>query len=277
MTQGPTAPVQQGQYVKANGLNIYYEDNGTGEPLLLLHGGTVNLQMWEHSRAAFAEQFRVIALDSRGHGRTNNPAGTLSYRLMADDVAALVQALELQKPLIFGFSDGGQIALEIGIHYPELAKALVLAGTMIRFTPEYRTWLRAMVGDEQSPEVDTEQFARDHPDWAAFLQQIHGPDAWKTLLHQIKPMWASPLSFNYTPDDFAHVAAPTLVLVGDRDDFVSVEQSVELYRLLPHAELAVIPGADHGAIVSAKTDFIQPLVLDFLLRHRAQADQATTM
>jgi pimeloyl-ACP methyl ester carboxylesterase len=233
--------------------------------------------MWEPYLARFTERFRVITPDSRGHGRTNNPSGTLSYRLMADDMVAFVQALDLQKPLICGYSDGGQIALEFGMHYPDVPQALVLGGTMFKFTAEYRAWVRAAVGGDQSLNVDTEQFARDHPDWAASLQQIHGPDFWKTLLQQIKPMWASPLSFNYTPDDFARVAAPTLVLIGDRDDLVSVEQAVEMYRLLPHAELAVIPSADHGAFFSATVERFQLLMLDFLQRRSDQASQTNEM
>ncbi len=88
--------------------------------------------MWQTHTPFFARHFRVIAPDSRGHGRANNPTGEFSYRLMADDVVALVQALGLTKPLICGYSDGGQTALEIGMRYPNLAAALVVGAAWYR-------------------------------------------------------------------------------------------------------------------------------------------------
>src|SRR5689334_4483044 len=98
---------QRGHYIQANDLNIYYEEHGQGKPLLLIHGGTLTAESWQPYLAAFAEHYRVITPDSRGHGRTTNPVGTMSYRLLADDMAAFVQALNLSKPFIFGYSDGG--------------------------------------------------------------------------------------------------------------------------------------------------------------------------
>ena len=114
MTQ--VAPSQNGKYVKANGVNIYYEEYGSGEPLVLLHGGMGASNDFEHLIPAFSKQFRVITPDSREHGRTDNPSGNFSYRLMADDVAAFINALNLSQPSICGWSDGGQIALELGMH-----------------------------------------------------------------------------------------------------------------------------------------------------------------
>jgi pimeloyl-ACP methyl ester carboxylesterase len=265
MTPPEHTEIRPGRYIQANGVDIYYEEHGQGKPLLLIHGGTLTAQSWQPYLAAFAEHYRVITPDSRGHGRTANPKGTMSYRLLADDMAALVQALALHKPLICGYSDGGQVALEIGMRYPDLPQALIVGGAWFKFSEAYRACVRAILGDEQSPEVDTEQFARDNPDWAAWLQKIHGPDDWKRLLKHIKPMWAAPL--NYTPDEFAQVVAPALVLLGDHDQFITVEEAGEMYRLLPNAELAVVPGANHGAFLSAKVALFQPLMLDFLLRH----------
>jgi pimeloyl-ACP methyl ester carboxylesterase len=263
MTASEHAATQHGQYIRANGLDIYYQEHGQGRPLLLIHGGTATAESWQPYLAAFAAHYRVITPDSRGHGHTANPLGRMSYRLLADDMAALVQALALDKPLICGYSDGGQVALEIGMRYPALPQALVIGAAWFKFSESYRTWLRSVVGDEHTPYMDIAQFERDYPDWAAWLQQTHGPDRWQTLLQQIKPMWAAPL--NYTPEDFARVVAPTLVLVGDRDQLIPVEEAWEMYRLLPRAELAVVPGCDHLAF-DARVDLFQPLILDFLLR-----------
>jgi pimeloyl-ACP methyl ester carboxylesterase len=142
---------QPGHYVNANGLDVYYEEVDAGAPLILLHGGTVTSARWQPQLPAFARHFRVITPDSRGHGRTNNPAGVLSYRLMADDMAALVQALGLDAPLICGYSDGGQIALEIGMRYPDLAAALVVGGAKTAQQQQARLSRSARLGRSRHP------------------------------------------------------------------------------------------------------------------------------
>jgi pimeloyl-ACP methyl ester carboxylesterase len=273
MTTQDHTETQRGQYIQANGLNIYYEEYGQGKPLLLIHGGALTADSWQPYLAAFAKHYRVITPDTRGHGRTANPTGSISFRLLADDVAALVHALDLQKPLIYGYSDGGQVALEIGMRYPDLLQALVVGGAHLELTEGSRKWVRSILGDAQSRDVDFDRFERDNPGFAAMLQRDHGPDGWKTLLKEIKPMWNAQL--NYTPDDFAGVVAPTLVLLGDRDGFVPVEDAVEMYRLLPDAELATIPGADHTDLIfsSPKVAVAQPLILDFLVRHSESVDR----
>jgi pimeloyl-ACP methyl ester carboxylesterase len=230
---------------------MYYETHGQGEPLLLLHAGTLSADMWQPYLAAFTAHYRVIAPDMRGHGRSDNPTGAMSYRQLADEVVAFTRALDLHKLPIAGFSDGGQVALEIGMRYPDLPRSLIVGGVWFQFTAKYRAWARDALGDEETPEVDTARLARDHPDWAAWLEQIYGPDDWKPLLIHIKRMWTTPL--NYTPDDFARVVAPTLVLLGDRDELVSIDEAAEMYRLLPAAELAVVPGANHGAFFSRRS------------------------
>ncbi|MEO8285253.1 MAG: alpha/beta hydrolase [Chloroflexota bacterium] len=269
MTASAYSKRQSGRYTRANGLDIYYEECGNGQPLLLIHGGALTGDSWQPYLAAFAAHYRVITPDSRGHGRTANPTRDMSFGLLADDMVAFARALDLQKPLIYGYSDGGQVALEIGMRYPDLPHALVVGGAHLEITEGSLRWVRSILGDAQSPDVDTERFERENPDFAAMLQRIHGDGQanWKALLRQIKPMWNARL--NYTPDDFIRVAAPTLVLVGDRDEFVPVEDAVAMYRLLPRAELAVVPGADHTDLIFSKAqiEVAQRSLLDFLLRH----------
>ena len=265
MTELEETATQRGHVIEANGAGIYYEAHGHGKPLLLIHGGTLTGDSWQPYVPAFAERYRVITPDLRAHGRSASPATAMSYRLLADDMVAFSQALDLHKPLIAGYSDGGQIALEIGMRYPELPQCLIVGGACFEFRPSYRAWVREAVGDETSPEVDTARFAHNHPEWVAWLQQIYGPEAWKGLLVRLKPMWLTPL--NYTPEDFARVVAPTLVLLGDRDELVPVEEAAKMYDLLPTAELAVVPGAEHGAFFAARVDAFQSLMLDFLSRH----------
>jgi pimeloyl-ACP methyl ester carboxylesterase len=257
-----------GKYVEASGLRVYYETHGEGEPLLLIHGGTATSQSWASHLPAFAGHFRVFAPDSRGHGRTDNPAGELGYRLMADDVAALIDVLGLQRPLVLGYSDGGQIALELGMRYPGLAKALVLGGTQFSFSEAYLEAARALLGIAEGDEVDHEKLEREQPDFVNYLREAHGhvygSEYWKSYTKQIASLWLTPM--RYTSEDLAAIADPVLVLVGDRDG-VSTEESIELFRLLHNAELAVAPGSDHG-FIEAKANLFDELALDFLVRHR---------
>jgi len=273
MAQSSDAPVQPGHYVSANGLRIYYEDHGQGGPLVLVHGGTASSQMWHGQIPAFATHFRVLAPDSRGHGRTVNPSDTLSYRGMADDLAAFVQALGLHKPLIYGYSDGGQIALELGMRYPDLAQALVVGAAWFKFTEAYQAWVESFLAGSPTAAVDTAKLEQEHPDYVAVLrtadQPDSGSDAWRALLLQSKAMWLTPL--NYTAADFQQIAVPTLILSGDRDQLVPVEEATEMYRLIPAAELAIVPNVDH--LAAAGSELVQSVVLDFLLRHRQRADQ----
>lgn len=273
MTGAEHAETRRGRFIHANGLDIYYQEQGQGQPLLLIHGGILNSDSWESYRATFAQHFRVITPDSRGHGRTTNPTGAMSFGLLAEDMVALIHALELHKPLICGYSDGGQVALEIGMRYPELPQALVIGGAYTELTEASRLWVRSLLGDPQSSAVDTEQFKRDNPDFAAMLQRSFGTEGWKTFLRDIKPMWNATL--NYTADDFGKVVAPTLVLLGDRDEFVPVEEGLQMYRRLPNAECAVIPRADHTDFIfsPAKVALVQPLMLDFLLRYSGSHHQ----
>ena len=265
-----------GTYVEANGLRIYYEAYGEGEPLLLIHGGTATCRSWASHLPAFTEHFRVFAPDSRGHGRTDNPAGELEYRAMADDVAVLIEALGFQRPLVLGYSDGGQIALELGMRYPGLASALVLGGTQFRYSEAYLEDARALLGIAEGGEVDPEKLEREQSDFVDYLREAHrhvyGPGYWKTYLSKIATLWLTPL--HYTTEEFAAVTDPVLLLVGDRDG-VATEESAELFRLLPNAELAVAPGSDHG-FIEAKADLFDALALDFLVRHRNGSARAPT-
>jgi pimeloyl-ACP methyl ester carboxylesterase len=257
-----------GTYIEANGLRVYYEVYGEGEPLLLIHGGTATCRSWASHLPAFTEHFRVFCPDSRGHGRTDNPAGELGYRAMADDVAALIEALGLLRPLVVGYSDGGQIALELGMRYPGLARALILGGTQFRFSEAYLEAARALLGIAEDGEVDPWRLEREQPEWVAYLREAHGhvygPGYWKMYVRQIASLWLTPL--HYATEDLAAVADPVLLLVGDRDG-VATEESVELFRLLPNAELAVAPGSDHS-FIEAKARLFDALALDFLMRHR---------
>src|SRR3954454_1487339 len=112
--------------IPVNGASLYYDDRGAGAPILLIHAGLISRSIWEPLLPALTDEFRVITPDSRGHGRSTNPGGELSYAQLADDVAALITALELDRPIVGGYSDGGQVALEIGVRHPKAAGGLIV-------------------------------------------------------------------------------------------------------------------------------------------------------
>jgi pimeloyl-ACP methyl ester carboxylesterase len=258
-----------GQYVQANGLNIHYTRQGSGAPLVLLHGGTATLHMWEDHLPAYTPHFEVFALDSRGHGRTINPDAALRYPQMADDVAAAITALGLDRPTVMGYSDGGVIALELGIRYPDRVRALVIGGAAYRADPAYFAALRGM-GMSGPGEVDFAWMEREQAGWIAYMQQAHvrehDADYWRTFLRQIAALWWNLPA--YSDDDLRRIPVPALLFMGDRDTSVSVEQGVQMYRLLPHGELAIIPNGSHDTALAAMSS---PIVTDFLRRHAGTA------
>ena len=165
-----TEATDRGHFIHANGLDIYYQEYGQGQPLLLIHGGTLSGDSWQSYRTAFAQHYHVITPDSRGHGRTANPMETMSFGLLAEDMVSFMQALDLHKPLICGYSDGGQVALEIGMRYPDFPQALVIGGAYSELTEASRIWVQSVLGDPNSPDVDIEQIERDNPDFVRMLQ-----------------------------------------------------------------------------------------------------------
>jgi pimeloyl-ACP methyl ester carboxylesterase len=253
-----------GRYIRVNGMDMYYEEYGEGIPLILLHGGTSSCQTWQPFLPIFTPQFRVITPDSRAHGRTNNPAGVLSYHQMADDVAGLIQALNLDRPMVCGYSDGGQVVLELGMHYPGLCRALVVGAAWYKFSTTYIDTMK-IAGFDGPGQVDFERIMQNSPEWVEEMKQEHvsspDPEYWKELLRQISEMWWTPL--DYTPDDFQKISEPTLIMLGDNDGIIELQQALDEYEQIPTSELFIIPNADH---FSAESELSMRVVLDFLVR-----------
>jgi pimeloyl-ACP methyl ester carboxylesterase len=257
----------QEKFVRANGVNIHYAEAGSGTPLILLHGGSSTLAEWRAHIPTFAKRYRVLALDSRGHGKTDNPAGKLSYRMMAEDVAAFIETLELSRPFVCGYSDGGQIALELAIRRPGLARGAMVGAAWYRFTEGYVNSLKSW-GIERPGKMDFAWLEANFADFVRSWKRDHhrddDPNHWQSLLLQISEMWLTPL--DYTEADFRQITEPVLVLIGDRDGMIPLEQAFEMYRMIPTAELAVLPNADHLGVIMNPGIFIR-ILQDFLARH----------
>jgi pimeloyl-ACP methyl ester carboxylesterase len=214
----------------------------------------------------------VIAPDTRAAGATVHKEGTPSASLLADDVFALIGALELDRPMVCGFSEGGLTATILGIRHPGAVRAIVNDAGFDLLDPESPMFTQARMLLGGSPEA-----TRADPDAAAatfaqvgmgpffeMLQADHdgaqGEGYWRTYLELTFQRWTR--QPGYTFDDLRSITVATLVLTGDRDDFCKMEDAVTTYRALPVAELAVIPNHDHH-IGTPKVD----ATLEFLARH----------
>ncbi|RYH00157.1 MAG: alpha/beta hydrolase [Alphaproteobacteria bacterium] len=211
-----------------------------------------------------ATHYRVLAPDSRGHGGTRNPADRLDYDQMADDVAGLIAALGLDRPVLVGYSDGAQIGIEFGLRHPGKARAMVLGGVVTRPTEVYLEGLKAW-GFTGPDEVDYDRLAAAFGDFFTFIKTAHGrgeADYWQRFLRQIARLWHTLPA--YTDAQLAAIDPPTLVITGDRDELDGLGEAQRLIEILPHAELAVVPGAGHDAVTRP---VFWDLVEDFLSRH----------
>ena len=236
-------------------ITMSYAEWGSGPPLVLLHGGLSTGREWSPLAARLSSRYRVIAPDARGHGHSTRTDQPLSYGLLADDVASLIGALELSDPIVGGWSDGGQVTLELAVRHPVLAGALIVGGAL----PDYvesglRERSRALLEAPDEPEEEVaEQMRATHADWGGLFEQTKG-------------MWLGYEGISAT--GVAEIAVPVLVLAADRDELVALEQSVALYRALRNAELAVCPATTHEAVATeGRADIVASAVDDFCRRH----------
>jgi len=274
----------KGNFVRANGIDIHYVEEGTGEPLLLLHGGLMSTdRIWAGSPPAYvtqmgplSERFRVIAPDLRGHGQTKNPGNRpISYAELADDAGALIDVLRLERPMICGFSAGAAVATLVGIKNPGAVRAIVNHAGFDVFDADPRAPTFVMArqvfgGRPDATEADPPAFDRfsiEHgmSDFIQRLKSDHvaaqGPDGWKALLNAMFEAFTTP---RHSFDELRKITAPMLILTGDRDFACSVEQAVQVFRMLPKGELSILPG--HGHYVP---DSSVRVVLEFLRKYQA--------
>jgi pimeloyl-ACP methyl ester carboxylesterase len=235
-----------------NDIRMYYEIHGDGAPLILLHGGLGSTASWKEQIPELSRQYKVIAADSRGHGRSTFTEQRISYALMTSDVVALMDYLGIEKAHVLGWSDGGIIGLELAIEHPERVNKVIAFGA--NYHP---TGVRADVGDNQKINEYIEAAAKD------YQRLSPDPTRWDAFLENIGQMWAS--EPNFTAGQLGSISVPVLILDGDNDEFVYTEHTREMARLIPTATLTFIPGTGHFAVWE-KPGEINRVVLEFLAR-----------
>ena len=252
-------------YKEINNANIYYHSYGDDKPdrapIVLIHGATSDSHTdWDSVIPALAKHYKVFALDCRGHGKSNNPTMSYSFKELADDVAAFVRAMGYERAHIIGHSNGGNVALVTAAEHPEVTQTCIPQAANAFVT-------RYLI--EREPKVfDPERLSRENPEWRdemiALHSEVNGQGYWKDLLWMtMKEIISEP---NYSPADLARINLPMLVIMGAEDTVNAPdEQAQYIAKYVPNAELWIPEKTGHTVQNERQQEWIEK-VLDFLAR-----------
>ena len=246
-------------YLTVADARLYYQEHGAGDPLVLAHGITSEGVDWADVATALADRYRVIAPDLRGHGRSTGAPETLRLDRIADDLVALLDHLDLARAHFVGHSVGALALLTLGTRALPRARTLTLVGGAHAWDEPVRARLRRLAARKPA-----------QPGWIEEQRSVHdaanGADHWRVLLATLRAWADDPAVPPYQPADLAAVTCPTLVVHSDRDGIYPLPIATALYQALPNAELAVLPGVNHGPPWERPDLFVHVLA-DFLARH----------
>ena len=238
------------QTVSLNGIELHYQIEGQGEPLLLLHGGTGCHEDWAYcGRDDFAREYQLIKPDARSHGRSSNPDKIITHRQCALDTLALLDHLGIARCRAIGVSMGGNILLHMATSQPQRIEAMVLVSATMYFPEQARKIMRQVPTSENQPQ----------PEWESMRRRHHlGDQQIIALWDWTREMQHSYDDMNFTPPALSTITARTLIVYGDRDPLYPVDMAVEIYRAIPNSALWVLPNAGHGPVfLEAAAHFAQ--------------------
>ena len=253
-----------GNRVEVNGMEMYYEVSGEGDPLIVLHGAYMNIPSMGRIIPALAERHRVYALEFQGHGRTTDIDRPITYENLGDDVAVFMDAVGLEKADVFGYSMGANAGLQLAIRHPEKVGRLIVASAAYDIEglqPAFRAFI---------PQLTVEMmlampFAEEYKQLAA------DPNGFPALVEKLIALEHEPLAWEA---DVKALETPVLVITGDAD-VATLEHSVAMFRLLgggdmgdmgqplPASRLAVMPATSHTAVIT-QTDMLISFIEPFL-------------
>jgi|ERR671918_342064 pimeloyl-ACP methyl ester carboxylesterase len=265
VASAPTAFAQtETGYASVNGLEMYYEIDGSGPPLVLLHGALMTIENFAELVPSLAKTRQVIAVEQQAHGRTADVDRPFSYEQMADDTAALLGQLGIEEADVFGYSMGGGIALELAMRHPASVRKLVVAAAAYSNDGVYPDVLEGI------EKLKPEDLAGSR--WQeGYVEVAPDPENWPTLLAKVKELDRT--FEGWSPEAISSIEAPTLIIIGDAD-IVRPEHAVEMLRLLgggvpgdlaglPRSQLAVLPGTTHVTLVD-RADWLTSMITAFL-------------
>ena len=253
-----------GHRVNVNGMRMYYEVSGSGDPLIVLHGAYMNIPTMGEIIPRLAKTHRIYAVELQGHGRTTDIARPITYPKMADDVAAFMDSVGLEKADVFGYSMGAQVGLQLAIRHPSKVNKLVAASAAY----DLKGWQPSFT--EAIPQMTVEMisampFAKGYPKLAA------NPNGFPELARKLIALEKEPMAWEA---DLKALKTPVLVIAGDAD-VATLEHSVALFRLLgggvmgdmgkplPASRLAILPATSHTAVIT-QVDLLHGFIEPFL-------------
>jgi pimeloyl-ACP methyl ester carboxylesterase len=250
--------------VEINGLQMYYEVSGEGDPIVVLHGAYMNIPAMGDIIPRLAETHRVYAVEMQGHGRTSDIERPITYLNLADDIAAFMEAVELEKAGVFGYSMGAAVGLQLAIRHPEMVDQLVLASVsydLDGLQPEFEAML---------PQMSPEMFVGT-PMETAFREMSPNPEGFRAFVERMIALEHESMAWE---EDVRNLKAPVLLIAGDAD-VVTLEHVVAMFRLLgggamgdmgrplPASRLAILPATSHTAVIG-QTDLLMAFIEPFL-------------
>lgn len=250
------------RFYEVQGAKLYTQTYGHGAPIIFLHGGTGFFDnSFTNQRDYFATYRTVIGIDQRAHGHSPDGPWPLSYKMMADDTASIIEQLGLGPVDIVGHSDGADLALILARDHPQLVRRLVISGANLRadLTPE------EMQRHQWSPEQLQKHVRATANSLPASFRTDYakvspdGPDHWMTLVTKCYEMWLQPIVIE--PADLKKISIPVLVMAGDHD-FTSIEENAEIFRGLPRAQLMIVPASNHGTF-NSRPDLVNLAIREF--------------
>lgn len=256
-------------YADVNGLSLYYEEHGAGEPLILLHGGLGGVDMFAPILPELAKQRRVIAVDLQGHNHTADIDRPLHMESSADDIAALIRFLGLEQVDVMGYSFGGGVALRTAVQHPDLVRRLIV----LSFPFRRAGWLPDVLAQSEQIGPEAAEFMRGTPPWEMYMRNAPRTEDFPQLVGKVVGL--SRVDFDYSAD-VAALPMPVLLVFGDADS-VGLAHAVEYWNLLGGGlkdggwdgsgrpgshQLAILPDATHYTTYSSPV--LLPIVDAFL-------------
>jgi len=249
-------------FIKVNGINMFYEQSGTGEPVLFIHGLGSSTIDWEYQSPYFAKEYQVTAIDLRGHGQTDKPKSPYSIKLFADDVAEFIKSPVLNKKPnnIVGISMGGMVALQLAVDYPELINSIVIANSLADFklknlSEKYQYFQRTLIV----------RFLGMHKMGELIAAKMFPDEKFAEIRKTFAQRWAKNDKRDYlysmnaivnwsVADSLSKISCSSLILTADQD-YSSVEEKRVLANKIKNSELVILKNSRHGSPVDQTVKF----------------------
>ena len=250
-------PEKQVEYVQAGELQMYCETQGNTQgksrPLLLLHAGFASIETsFKTLRPLMAKRGVTVAVEQQGHGHTADLNRPLTYEQMVEDTAALMRRKKIADADVFGWSDGGIVALGLAARHPDLMRRVATIGAGYNTAaekPDFKQRLASMKPDNEHTLPFRDAYRKVAPE----------PEQWPVLVEKVKAMYGGFKGWSVT--EMQSLKAPLMVMLGD-DDFTRPEHALELFRMVPNGRLAILPGTDHSAPVT-RAEWVAAMLVDF--------------